>query len=212
MKSLTEITYRGKSYPIKIKRKMMRRITMRPTHLGLLVNAPLGVPLSYIKNTVERHLPKLYPLLEKEAPLTKEHLYFLGRKLHNDDSYLKTIFKAPINDFLNPRFTEEFRAKALTYLTARVRHYETIMGIKKPYNVKIRVMKARLGANMLADHSLTFALALMHYSLPIIDAVVVHELAHDFAFNHSARFYEVLLKYYPNYKTEHAKIKNGSYQ
>ena len=212
MKRLTSITYIGKEYPIILVRKHMKRITMRPDHNGILVHAPIGVSISFIKAAINRHMPKFIASLNSDAPLSTNHIYFLGTKAYNDDAYLKTIFKASLDDYMATAFEVELRKKALLFFTKRVRHYEKVMGIARPYEVKVRKMKARLGSNEKHTHTLTFALKLIHYALPIIDAVVVHELAHDFAFDHSRNFYEVVEKYCPTYRDEHAKIKRGEYR
>lgn len=211
MPRIIEITYQNDTYTVLLTRKAMKRITMRPSPDGLLVHAPLGVSLSYIKATIIKHLPKLVGALQKDAPISGRHLYFFGRKYQNESDYLKMFFSGPLNDFEAPTFEKQLRQVALRYFTNRVRHYEDVMGVKHPYQVKVRKMTARLGSNAKQDHTLTFALKLIHYSVPIIDAVIVHELAHHYAFDHSRDFYEVLLKYYPNYKMEHRKIRQGLY-
>ena len=212
MQRLTEITYLNRTYPITLKRKMIKRITMRPSADGLLVHAPIGVPHIFIKATIIKHMPKLVNALNKEAPMSQQHLYFFGQRYVSNDDYLKVYFTCPIDNFENPIFLKQLRVLALRYFIARTRHYETIMGIQRPYTVKVREMKTRLGSNAKTSHSLTFARHLIHYSVAIIDAVIVHELAHYFAFDHSKQFYDVLLKYYPNYKIEHQKIRQGNYQ
>ncbi|HOJ45485.1 MAG TPA: DUF45 domain-containing protein [Bacilli bacterium] len=211
MRRLIEITYQTTTYSVWLTRKRMKRITMRPSPEGLLVSAPVGVSLPFVKATIIKHMPKLVGALQKEAPISSGHLYFLGHKYHNESDYLKMYFSRPLSDFEAPLFQSELRKIALRYFTSRVRHYEAIMKVDRPYQVKIRKMSARLGSNTKKNHTLTFALNLIHYSVPIIDAVVVHELAHHYAFDHSRNFYEILLKYYPNYKVEHQKIRQGFY-
>jgi predicted metal-dependent hydrolase len=39
----------------------------------------------------------------------------------------------------------------------------------------------------------------MHFSLPLIDYVVAHELAHILEMNHSSRFWEHVGRIYPQY-------------
>ncbi len=212
MRRLEQITYGDKTYQIKLHRKLMHRITMRPNHDGLLVHAPLGVPLSFIKSTILKHMPKLVNALNTIPAQTSEYVFFLGHRHERSDDYLKTIFKAALDDYLSPAFERELRIKAETFLTKRTRYYEQLMGITTPYQIKIRRMKARLGSNAKTTHTITYALKLIHYSIPIIDAVVVHELAHAFAFDHSKNFYDIINKYYPNYKQEHGKIRQGLYR
>ncbi len=212
MKPWTEIECAGRTYAVILTRKAMRRITIKPEPGRLIVHAPFGVPLSVIKDTVAKHLPKWMPMLAREAPQSSHHMYFLGQRAANGDAYLGTIFPGPLDDYLSNGFQKELRKKAVTLFTKRVRHYEQIMGVDRPYAVIVRKMAGRLGSNNKTKHSITLALRLIHYGLAIIDAVIVHELAHHFAFDHSKRFYEVLAKYYPNYRSEHDKILKGQYR
>jgi predicted metal-dependent hydrolase len=73
-------------------------------------------------------------------------------------------------------------------------------------------MSTRLGSNSRRTKRLTFALKLIHFSWPIIDAVIVHELIHDRHFDHSPRFHQALRVAYPRYDEEHAKILKGQHQ
>ena len=61
-------------------------------------------------------------------------------------------------------------------------------------------MKTRHGSNSYYKDHLSFALTLVHYSYPIIDSVIIHELAHDIHFDHSKAFYQTVYQYCPNYK------------
>ena len=65
-------------------------------------------------------------------------------------------------------------------MEARHRYYEKIIGVKKPYKVKIRKMTTRYGSNSLTTHSITYSLVLVHYSIDVVDSIIIHELAHAF--------------------------------
>ena len=56
---------------------------------------------------------------------------------------------------------------------------------------------------------LTFDKDLIHYSLEIIDSIVIHELAHYYYHDHSHSFYNMVLKYCPNYKELQRKLTYG---
>ena len=42
--------------------------------------------------------------------------------------------------------------------------------------------------------------------------VCVHELAHILVYDHSKEFYDVVYKYYPNYKECHTKLRKGEFK
>lgn len=106
---------------------------------------------------------------------------------------------------------EAYRKEALAYYTERVRHFEGLMGIKRPYKVKVRDMSSRLGVNSAKTYSLTFSLYLYHFSPDVVDSVVVHELAHHFVRDHSKRFYDALLPYCPDYGKLRRCILDGDF-
>jgi predicted metal-dependent hydrolase len=66
--------------------------------------------------------------------------------------------------------------------------------------VRIKKMKSRWGSCN-SRGILTFNLRLMEYSESIIEYIVIHELCHLFEMNHSARFYALLTKYCPQWRT-----------
>ena len=98
----------------------------------------------------------------------------------------------------------------LDVLTKRVRYYEKLMGVSS-YQVSVRNMKTRFGSNSKRTKRLNFALLLVHYSTPIIDSVIVHELAHIVEFNHSKKFYDVIYKYCPDYNRYRKLLLKGIY-
>lgn len=54
---------------------------------------------------------------------------------------------------------------------------------------------------------LTFNVHLMEYPLPAAEYVVAHEFTHFLQANHSARFYEELARYMPDYKQRERILK-----
>ena len=86
------------------------------------------------------------------------------------------------------------------------------MNIPTSYQVKITSMRSSVGKNYYMKNLLTFDHKLIHFSLEIIDSVVIHELTHYFVQNHSKEFYDILLKYCPNYKILSQKLINGDRQ
>lgn len=68
---------------------------------------------------------------------------------------------------------------------------------------------ACMGKNYYLKHLLTFDRILIHFSLDIIDSVVIHELTHHFVQNHSDAFYRILLTYCPDYRRLREKLIYG---
>lgn len=96
----------------------------------------------------------------------------------------------------------------LDVITSRVRYYENIMNLSS-HEIKIKKLSAALGNNHYNKKILTFNENLIHFSLDLIDQVVVHELCHDFYQNHSKQFYDKLSLYCPDYKLRKEKLIYG---
>ena len=86
------------------------------------------------------------------------------------------------------------------------------MHVNEPYKVKVRQKNSNYGVNSRRTHTLTFASILVHYSEELIDAIIVHELAHHFVFNHSSDFYNVVYEYMPDYDFRIFKIKKRMFK
>lgn len=61
-----------------------------------------------------------------------------------------------------------------------------------------------------ADGSIRLNWRLVHFSLPVIDRVVAHELAHLREMNHSATFWDVVRSVLPDYPQARLALCDGS--
>ena len=197
------VTYSGKAYPLLLTRKKgMRNIRVWLDEGGdsLRVSAPYLASASSIEKAALSCLPRL---LKRKGSFIKPYengnLYYLGKPYY-------------VGEFDSKTMEGYLKKKALPIFEERVAHYEKLMGVKPPYKVRTRAMKTRYGVNSKKTHSITLALSLIHYSLDIIDAVVVHELAHHYEWNHGKEFYRIVLKYCPDYKELHLKLRKNVYE
>jgi len=77
-----------------------------------------------------------------------------------------------------------------------------------PYpKIKFRKMKTRWGVCNKRNLSITLNTELIKYNIECLEYVIVHELTHFIHFNHSKNFWNVVEKYYPNYKQVRKKLK-----
>ena len=77
-------------------------------------------------------------------------------------------------------------------------------------DVKLRKMKSQWGNCHFQKKVLTFNTYLYFMSESFIEAIVVHEVAHLFVMNHNKKFYNLILKYLPDYKERMKEAKNVS--
>lgn len=208
------VVVEGKAFPVTILRKRMKRMIMRFRDDTFFISVPKHAPLSWIKNQLNHHALALYQKVttHQHTPYNQEGIYLLGQ-WYLWSALPKTFPALKLTQ--SPTWpTSQIGLKQwfLPLLTSRVRHYEQRLNIQKPYRVRLRQMRSRLGSNARQTHALTLALKLIHFAWPIIDAVIVHELIHDQHFHHQPSFYQALLKAYPRYYEEHGKILKGQYR
>ena len=91
----------------------------------------------------------------------------------------------------------------------RVKYYAPQIGVRCG-RITIRNQKTRWGSCS-AKGNLNFNCLLMLTPPEVIDSVVVHELCHLKEMNHSKKFYDEILRVYPDYKKWDKWLKqNGS--
>lgn len=112
----------------------------------------------------------------------------------------------------DPLTIEEIRSlaeRAMQYIPERVAYYAPRVGVTYG-RITIRNQKTRWGSCS-AKGNLNFNCLLMLMPPEVIDSVVVHELCHRKEMNHSKRFYEEVLRVYPDYHKWNRWLKeNGS--
>jgi len=98
---------------------------------------------------------------------------------------------------LSMKDIKELADKAVKVIPERVRYYAGKMGVTYG-RITIRNQRSRWGSCS-SKGNLNFNCLLMLTPMEVIDSVVVHELAHRREMNHSVRFYNEILKVFPDY-------------
>ena len=197
-------TYNGNLYTAKITFKRMRNIVLRlgKEENALRLSAPYYSSMERIDKMVSEFLPKLIKRSKKvdaALPYGDGWVYILGERIEAE--------------FEDEKEREMYlKKRLLKVVEERVRLYEKEMGVFPPYKVRVEKMSSRYGSNSRKTHSLCFASVLIHYPIEIIDSVVVHELAHHYVFDHSQKFYNVVLNYCPEYKRLHTRLRKKMYE
>jgi predicted metal-dependent hydrolase len=202
----------GERYPVEIVRKRFQRNTyVRFVDGKFVISTYLLARNDYLVKLLDEYAAKLLVKAKKKDPFSKDGVYLFGDFVKLEDSFLKIDGHFVI--FSNrDEFYKKIKKLILPYFERKVEEYEKIMGVKKPYSVTLRRMKSRYGSNNKKTHRLTFNIELIHYSQEIMDSVIVHELAHDFYFDHKKHFYDVVYRYYPDYDIYHEKLRKGEFK
>ena len=143
---------------------------------GLIIRAPLRASAEEINSFVLQH--KRW--IEKNMNRIEE------RKKAVDEQGL-----------LSDEDIHELADRALETIPERVRYYAPLVGVTYG-RITIRNQKSRWGSCS-SKGNLNFNCLLMLTPPEVLDSVVVHELCHRKVMNHSQRFYEEVLKVYPDY-------------
>lgn len=165
------------------------------------LGAPLLTSWKEIDSFVSQGIPKLLKSGRKRErqPYDGQYLYVLGEKREVGELDKEAIKKI-------------YKKECLPLVEERFRKFEAEMGVRPPYKYRVRDMKTRLGSNSKKSHSITISYNLLAYDLPVVDSVLYHELAHHFHFDHSPKFYKVLLKYCPDYDQCRKRILRHDYE
>lgn len=103
----------------------------------------------------------------------------------------------------------QLRKLAKEVIPKKVKYFSDLMNVNYN-NLKITSAKKRFGSCS-TKNTLCFSLYLMQFGQPLIDYVVVHELAHTIHHNHSKEFYGVIEKYLPDYKERQKALRDRAY-
>ncbi len=153
---------------------------------GILVRAPIQMPMREIEKFVSEHEDWINKQLEKQAAERE---------------------KAAAVDQLT---MEELRAladQAVKVIPARVRHYAPLVGVTYG-RITIRNQRSRWGSCS-SKGNLNFNCLLMLAPPEVLDSVVVHELCHRKEMNHSKAFYAEVYRVFPEYDKWHAWLKEN---
>ena len=140
------------------------------------VKAPRGISNAAIRDFVKKH--------EKWID---SHLKKLERKKEEYGNV----------DRLSNEEIRELAEEALRVIPERVRYYAGLLGVTYG-RITIRNQKTRWGSCS-SKGNLNFNCLLMLTPPEVRDSVVVHELCHRKQMNHSKRFYEEVLRVFPEY-------------
>ena len=164
-------------FPYTIKRSRRRTIGIEVTADGVLVRAPQRASTGEIQRAVasaEGWIEERMKRLEGEQQ------------------------RAVRAGLLSEEDIARLTARAKKYIPGRVAHYAPLIGVE-PGRITIRKQKTKWGSCS-SKGNLNFNYLLMLAPPEVIDAIVVHELCHLKQMNHSKKFYDEVLRVFPEYR------------
>lgn len=105
-----------------------------------------------------------------------------------------------------PRILEKaLRDRAREWFGERLTHYAPLLEVEPP---PLSLSSARTRWGSCSRRSgVRLNWRLIHFPPEVIDYVVVHELAHLHEMNHSPRFWAIVARLYPDYRTAREQLK-----
>ena len=201
-----------KPYQVEIIYKRMKNIYFRFNGEKFKVTCPRNTKITTIKSGLDKYAKKIISRNVKFNAESDDYIYIFGNKI-------MLSFPGEINfsdgSVLSYKDSDDLHKKLkkwfLNVLKRRTEYFAKLMHAPA-YLVKLRKMKSRYGSNNRNTKTITYSLTLIHYSIEIIDSVVVHELTHCFVYDHSDNFYRLLYKYCPNYDTLRKKLIHAEFK
>lgn len=160
----------------------------------------------------DKHSDAFLPLIEKNSVtyLGKEYQLIIddagtsrGKVIVEDDVIIVTCANA---DDASAILEKWYRKQAKAVIYGSLEKYKSAMNVEFN-NVVIRDQKTRWGSCS-SDGNLNFSWRLVVGPLYVLDYVVVHELCHLIEMNHSERFWSLVSRYYPEYKSSQNWLKS----
>ena len=202
------------NYKIKIIRKKIKHTYIRVKNETIVVTTNYLTPKIYINKLIKDNKKTIEQMIikDKKNQELEKDFYLFGKKY--DIIYDNSIPKITFNDNkiiiknekeLNNYIENIIKDIYLKHLNSWYNKFEENI----PYpNLKIRKMKTRWGVCNIKNHNVTLNYYLYKYDLDCLDYVIVHELSHFLEANHSKNFWQVVSKYYPNYKEIKNKLRS----
>lgn len=201
-----------KEYEVEVIYKRIRKIYYRFKNGKFVITCSRLVSKNQLLEGLNKYGADLIKRASKDNGIGKDYIYLFGEKYIINNSGLIRFKDYPEIKYSNhEELLKKLKPIYLDIITKRTRYYESLMGLPS-YRVSVRKMTTRHGSNSKRTKHITFAMHLLHYSIDIIDSVIVHELAHILVYDHSKEFYDVVYKYYPNYKECHTKLRKGEFK
>lgn len=204
--------YNDKDYEIVIVRKNNKNTYIRVKEDKIYVTTNYFTTKGAIKKLIDDNYNSIIKMIDKvnKRKINEELFYLFGK--HYDIIYNKVDSIKIVDDKIYVKdertFNKWFNSYIRTTYSNHLEYWYNIFEEEIPIpNLKIRKMKTRWGVCNTKNHNVTLNLELCRYNIECLDYVIVHELSHFIEANHSKKFWAVVEKYYPNYKTVRKSLR-----
>lgn len=145
-------------------------------------------------------------LIERKKDWIVQGLKKVKKNSLNEDEFLYFGKVQKKSDYLVEDVDEFYKKLAKEYIPYLVDKHSKRMNLF-PTSIKYRKNKNTWGSCNYKN-GLNFNTMLCKFPLEVMEYVVIHELAHIKHKNHSKKFWDLVLKYCPDYKRREALLKS----
>ena len=218
----------GTRVDLVLRRSARRSFALQVDHRGARVAVPLRTPLGEVERFVHSHGRWLLDRLQARAAARPARVLdvvdgatvpLFGRALTLRLREGRITRWRPLTDdreeLLLPTAVDPLRAllralqaRALAWYRGRIEEYCHRLGLPVP---AVRLSNARTRWGSCSSRSgIRLHWRLVHLSPALIDYVVAHEVAHLVEMNHSPRFWAVVERLYPDWRSARAALRRAS--
>ena len=207
-----EVDLAGVLVNVIVVRKNIKNVYFRfDDDLNLVVSCNKRIKDKEIGNLIKKNENSLIKLYNKsyKRNLKETKFWYLGNSydIIYDENVKDIIFLdgtirvdsyQRLDKFIKKMTREIFREEVL-----KIREI-----IKTPdFSLKFRRMKTRWGVCNYKNMSITLNTELIKYPKYLLRYVIVHEMCHFYHHDHSKKFWEMVERYYPNYKEARKELR-----
>lgn len=218
----------GTRVDLVLRRSARRSFALQVDHRGARVSVPLRTPLGEVERFVRSHGPWLLDRLRARAQAPQPQLLevaegvslpLFGRALvlrlvsaraarwrGAADGGEELLLPAGVDP--QRALVRALRARALAWYRGRVEEYCHRLGVEVPA-VSLSSAATRWGSCSTRS-GIRLHWRLIHLEPALIDYVVAHEVAHLAEMNHSPRFWAVVERLYPDWRTARAALRRAA--
>lgn len=206
--------YNNKEYEVEIIKKNNKNTYIRIKNNRIYVTTSYYTSKFYIEKLLENNITSIGKMIDKslKKESNKKVFKILGVPyqviINKESNFL--INENVITSPNEKKLDDYLRSLAKSVYQERLLYYYNLFDEKIPKpTLKIRKMTSRWGVCNTKTHQITLNLELIHYDIECLNYVVVHELSHLLEGNHSRLFWNIVEKYYPDYKSIRKKLRDS---
>lgn len=206
-----QIEISGKIYDVDVIKKNNKNTYVRVKDGKIIVTTNYFVSKNEIIKLIKNNQNSIIKMIDKDSKKKdkNENFYYFGNMydvvygfndIEFNENRIYAKDKKSLDKYINKNIYEIFSKK--------LEYWYNIFEEDIPVpNLKIRKMTSRWGVCNIRNHNVTLNYHLYKYDICCLDYVIVHELSHFIHPNHSNNFWNLVGKYYPNYKSVRKMLK-----